>query len=99
MHFSHDTFLTLLRLQILHLTENSHGPDESDLPGWYLAFIFQSPVKGHTSHLAAMATPRGTWPSTRTSQEMMHIPRIPHGEKGASLFLPHTVQTQEVWNS
>lgn len=57
MHFGHDTFLTLLRLRILHLTENSPGPDESNLPGWHLPFIFQSPVKGHTSHLAAMATP------------------------------------------
>ena len=96
VHSSHDTFLTLLRLQILHSTENSDGPDESNLPGWHLPFIFQSPVKGHTSHLAATAKPGEPGHLLGPHRKWCTFPEFFMEKRGLPVSSPHCANTGSV---
>lgn len=99
MYFSHPTFSALLGLQILCLTGNSHGPDESNLPGRHFSRLFPVSRKSphlSPSHLQQNQGNRAVY-SGLTGSDAHSLNSSP--DKEASLFLPHAVQTQEVCNS
>lgn len=84
----------LLGLQFL--TENSHGPDESNFPMRHLRFILQ-PLSTRL-HLSppVILEHRETWPSPWTSQEITYIPHIPRRRKGLPVSAPHCANTGHV---
>lgn len=99
MYFSHPTFSALLGLQILCLTENSHGPDESNLPRQHFSRLF--PVSRKSPHLSPSQLQQNQGNRAIYSDLTGNDAHSLNSslDKEASLFLPHAVQTQEVCNS
>lgn len=99
MYFSHPAFSALLGLQILCLTENSHGPDESNLPGRHSPCLF--PVSRKSPHLSPSQLQQNQGNRAVYSDLTGNDAHSLNSslDKEASLFLPHAVQTQEVCNS